>query len=291
MVADVLILVIGISALLIGVYTDIKTREIPDWLTYSLIAAGIGIRLVHSVVFNDWMYSLYGLIGLLVFVALAFLLYYTGQWGGGDSKLLMGIGVLFATHPNVLLNWFNPILNWPFLAIFLFNLLFVGALYAILSTIVMVVLNWNGFKKTYFEIFNGFTKTRIVANLSALGLVISTLLFPETAIKILLAVLALFILTMAHFIIFVKAAEKACMFRFMKVSALTEGEWIAKDVLVKGKRICGPKDLGISKKQIAALNRLNIDKVLVKIGIPFLPSFFAAMIISLVWGNVVFYLL
>ena len=291
MVADVLILVIGISALLIGVYTDIKTREIPDWLTYSLIAAGIGIRLVHSVVFNDWMYSLYGLIGLLVFVALAFLLYYTGQWGGGDSKLLMGIGVLFATYPNVLLNWFNPILNWPFLGIFLFNLLFVGAVYAILSTIVMVVLNWNGFKKTYFELFAGFTKTRIVANLSALGLVISTLLFPETAIKILLAVLALFILTMAHFIIFVKAAEKACMFRFMKVSALTEGEWIAKDVLVKGKRICGPKDLGISKKQIAALNRLNIDKVLVKIGIPFLPSFFAAMIISLVWGNVVFYLL
>jgi Flp pilus assembly protein protease CpaA len=290
MVADSLLLGLGLAALAVGVYTDLKTREVPDWLTYSLIVAGVGIRLIHAVVFNDWMYLAYGMMGLAAFVALAFLLYYTGQWGGGDSKLLMGLGVLFATYPNVLLNWFNPVLNWPFLLIFLFNLLFVGAVYALLWTIVLVYFNWKNFRKEYAEHLRLSRKARLAAYLSALAVVVLAFFLQDTTSRVLLAAVAFFAILTTHFIIFVKAAEKASMFRYMKVSALTEGEWIAKDVYVKGKRVCGPKDLGVSKKQIAELKRLDVDKVLVKIGIPFLPSFFAAMVISLIWGNVLFYL-
>ena len=120
MVIDVLLLIVGFAALIIATITDIKTREVPDWLNFSLIPAGIGLRLVHALVFNDWLFLVYGLIGLVAFVALAYLLYYARQWGGGDSKLLMGVGVLFATYPSFLLNYFNPILNWTFLLIFLF---------------------------------------------------------------------------------------------------------------------------------------------------------------------------
>ena len=73
------------------------------------------------------------------------------------------------------------------------------------------------------------------------------------------------------------------------VKKLTEGDWIAKDVVVKGKKICGPKDLGISRKQISRLSKLNIKKVLVKYGMPFVPSFLLAFIITLLWGNIIFW--
>jgi len=81
------------------------------------------------------------------------------------------------------------------------------------------------------------------------------------------------------------------MIKLVNPKELTEGDWIAKDILVKGKYIAGPKDLGIEKKQIKELIRLyqkrKIKKVLMKIGIPFVPSFFIAYIITLAYGNLV----
>ncbi|MBW3011805.1 prepilin peptidase, partial [Candidatus Woesearchaeota archaeon] len=247
-------------------------------------------RLIHSIAAWDWLYLVYGIMGLAVFVGLAYLLYYTGQWGGGDSKLLMGIGVLFATYPSSLLNWFNPILNWPFLLIFIFNLFVVGAVYALAISIIMAIRNWGKFAKTYHEFFVSMRRLRIFVVALAFLILIGTFFVPEAELKVILAALAFFIYFSTHFMIFAKSVEKSCMYRTMSTSELTEGEWIAKDVLVKGKRICGPKDLGVSKKQIALLKRLKIKSVPVKIGIPFLPSFLIAMIISLIWGNVIFYL-
>ena len=86
-------------------------------------------------------------------------------------------------------------------------------------------------------------------------------------------------------ILFVKAVEKACMLKRVKPSELTEGDWIAKDVIVKNKRICGPKDLGIEKAQIRQLIRLKIKSVIIKVGIPFVPSFLLAFVLTLWIGN------
>ena len=80
------------------------------------------------------------------------------------------------------------------------------------------------------------------------------------------------------------------MYKLVEPSRLTEGDWIAKNVLYKGKVITGPKDLGIAKKQIALLKKLyrenKVKKILVKEGIPFVPSFFLGWITTLVIGNI-----
>ncbi|RLI48695.1 MAG: hypothetical protein DRP09_21205, partial [Candidatus Thorarchaeota archaeon] len=89
--------------------------------------------------------------------------------------------------------------------------------------------------------------------------------------------------------IFIKAVEQSCMYKFVKPSQLTEGDWIAKDIVVGKKRIAGPKDLGIEKKQIHELIELykqkKVNKVLIKQGIPFVPSFLIAFIVSIIYGN------
>jgi len=81
------------------------------------------------------------------------------------------------------------------------------------------------------------------------------------------------------------------MFREINTSDLTEGDWIAKSIAVKGRYICGPKDLGVSEKQIQLLKKLKVRKVIIKRGIPFVPVFLVAGLITLIFGNVVFYLL
>ena len=76
------------------------------------------------------------------------------------------------------------------------------------------------------------------------------------------------------------------MEKYVDPEKLTEGDWIVNDVLVGGKRICGPKDLGISLEQIGHLIKLKhkkkIKKVLIKEGIPFIPAFFLGFIVTLI---------
>src|SRR3989338_7475523 len=76
-------LIIGITliSLLIASYTDIKTREVPDWLNYSLIAVGIGIHAMQSIISLDWHPLVYSLLGFGAMFLLAYLMFYTGQWG------------------------------------------------------------------------------------------------------------------------------------------------------------------------------------------------------------------
>ena len=80
------------------------------------------------------------------------------------------------------------------------------------------------------------------------------------------------------------------MLQWVAPSRLTEGDWIAKDVMVGRKRITGPKDLGVTRAQIRLLKKLHregkVKKVLLKVGIPFMPAFLIAFIMTLLWGNV-----
>ncbi len=85
------------------------------------------------------------------------------------------------------------------------------------------------------------------------------------------------------------------MIKAVRPAELTEGDWIVNNVKVGGKYICGPKDLGIEKKQIRKLVKFykqkKIKKILIKEGIPFVPSFFVAYVLSLVFGNMLFLLI
>ena len=94
-----------------------------------------------------------------------------------------------------------------------------------------------------------------------------------------------------YLLVFVKAVEQVSMIRLIDPEKLTEGDWIVKDIKVDGKRIAGPKDLGINKKQIKKLLEFKqqgkIDKVKVKYGIPFVPSFLFAMIYTIIFNKII----
>ncbi len=286
MVIDIIFVIAGLIGLIIASISDIKTREVPDWLSYSLIAIGLILRLFHALTYKEWSYLTQGLIGFGVFFIIANLMYYTKQWGGGDSKLLMGLGILFATYPSFLLKYFQPVLTFPFLLILWINILLVGAFYGLIYAIVLTIRNRKNFLIKAKKLLN----KKKIRNLTRIALVLavlfalSTILVKDKVIDLIFLATAFLMASFPYIWIFTKSIEEACMYRRIPVKKLTEGDWIANKSLKEKFKI---PELGIEKKQINLLIKSKIKEVLVKEGIPFVPSFLIALIISLIFGNII----
>ena len=61
--------------LLVGSYTDFKTREVPDWWNYGLIISGIFLNLIYSIIFGNYMRFFSSIIGLVVFYLIALFMF------------------------------------------------------------------------------------------------------------------------------------------------------------------------------------------------------------------------
>jgi len=273
--------------------SDIKTREVPDWLNYSLVAIGIGLRAIYSIASKEWTFLLYGIAGLFAFFLVGNFLYYTRQWGGGDAKLLMGYGVVFGSYPDTLLGYFNPNLNMPFIAIILINILLVGAVCGLVYSVVLAAKNKEKFLKEIKRLGKSkeFIKNgKLVVVVSAAAFIIN-LFFINANIKIILYLFALFALLYYIIFLFIKSVENIAMYKKVRIEKVTEGDWIANNVVVNGRVVYRPERTGITKRNIMMLKRLKVKNVVVREGIPFVPSFFIALIISLIWGNLFAYVI
>ena len=272
---------IVLVSLLVASYTDLKTREVPDWLNYCVIAAGIGLRLLFSVYYWDYHFIIEGLVGLCLFVAVGLIMFYAGQWGGGDSKMLMALGAVLGVSFRL----------DTFIVSFFINLLVSGAIYGLLFSLYLAIKNKKAFRREAQAFVKKYSK---YVHGSVLGLLVLTLVsyftIHDLFLKFLTMAMLVFLLVLVMLWIFVKVVEKACMLQLVNPRVLTEGDWVSKEVRYKGKVLAGPKDLGVSKQQIKHLVKLysqkKIRKVWLKIGIPFIPSFLIAFVITLMFGNV-----
>ena len=115
----------------------------------------------------------------------------------------------------------------------------------------------------------------------------SILIIPETKIKLMMLALSIIVLIYPYLIIFTKTIEKSCLIKNMNIENLTEGDWLAKDVKSNNKVILSKRITEIEKKHIQLLKKHKIKKVLIKQGIPFIPSFLLSVIISLILGSLI----
>jgi len=282
-----IVLGVCLAGLVIGTITDLKTREVPDWLSYGLIFSGFGIAFIYAYGLMDYTILLRSIIGFVVMWILALIMYYTGQWGGGDSKIIMGIGALIGLN-YMYMDWLT---QFPFLLSFIFYSVVFGALYGMVWSGVLAFRNKKKFKSAFLKINSG-KITRLIKKLifAVIVIMIAFSFFFPVNIRILSLLFAGLLGVTFYLFLFIKAIESSCMIKKVSPEKLTEGDWIAEDVKHNGKVICGPKDLGVTKKQIAKLIGLKdeINKVVIKEGVPFVPSFLAAFLLSLFFGIKVF---
>lgn len=267
---DAVALIVGLGFLGFASWHDLRTREVPDLVSFGPIFLGVALGLAAGLREESWLPVLRTLFGAAAAAAIGFGLYLLGQWGGADAKLLLGLGALLGLG-----------FGRYELPVFLALLLVAGALYGILYTAWLVLRDRNRFAARFKKLLreplvHRLRWTVVGGCFLLLGL---ALLRAQERPVLLLAASVIYLLF--YLWLGVRAAEDALLIKEYPVGKLTEGDWILRDVVVKGERVCGPKDHGISEAQIAKLKRLGVKKVWVKEGIPFVPSFLLAY--ALLW--------
>ncbi len=276
---DIIIIILCFIALIIGSYTDIKKREVPDLVNYGFIFLGIGLSILLSIIDNNWSLLFKHLFGFFVMFVFGALMFYTGQWGGGDAKMLMALGALLGLETSIT-TWLSDI---PFLFIFIGLILLVGGIYGLIWGTVIGCQHKKQFleevkKRLYEPVIRRIKVILIIISLIIIGYSFTLTFY----LRLLVLILVLLLLISFYLIIFIRIIEELGMIKVIPLNKLTEGDWINKEIKIKGKYIAGPKDLGVSREQIEQLKKLKVKTVEVKYGMPFVPAFLAAFVITLI---------
>jgi prepilin peptidase CpaA len=100
------VLVVAVAVALVAAVTDWRKGEIPNWLTYGALVFGPVLHVGRMLAANQAMESAlteggYSVAGAVVCALVPGMLYRQGAIGGGDLKLLAGIGALLQTMAGV----------------------------------------------------------------------------------------------------------------------------------------------------------------------------------------------
>ncbi|MBI2144812.1 prepilin peptidase [Candidatus Woesearchaeota archaeon] len=278
-----------LSFLIAATVSDLKKREVPNYVNYGLVVVGFGLAILQSVVAADFRFLLFSISGAAVALAFAALMFYAGQWGGGDSKLLVGLGAILGLPLS---------LSAPFVSLesqllsFFFNLVIISLFYALAFAVFLAFKHWKKFAAAFSRQARSNSLLRKIVLAMAALLLVAAAFLQDPLLRLGLATFTGALLFGLYASMLAKAVEQSCMLKLVSPLKLTEGDWIARDVIVNGRRICGPKDLGIEKRQISQLIALykkkKVRAVLIKEGIPFAPTFLMAYSLTVFFGNVFF---
>ena len=271
------VIVVTLLVFFIATLTDMKKREVPDTLNYIYLGSGIIFALIMSLHNQNTFYIMNSVIGILLAYGLGSLLYYMGQWGGGDAKLLLGFGAWHGLFYETLSLRFSEMLMLNFILL----LFIAGGVYGLFYLIFLFVKNKNNFKVEKQK------KTGIGSILILLGslflLFLGTMLtYPLNVLSLVLAItLSLMYLLMKHS----KNIEDSLFIKDLPIEKVTEGDWLQEDIKLGNKIIVKKTGEGISKEEIEKLKKLysqgKIKTIKIKEGIPFVPAFLLGYILLL----------
>ncbi len=238
---------------------DVRTTEIADWLTFSLIGLGLSYRVVYSIVSGDIAFFWFGLVGFGFFSALGYLFYYGHVFAGGDVKLLVGLGAVLpaASYFDIIVYGFG-LIALVFLS---------GMVWSLAYTVYRVAQRpgplMNDFPRE-LRIKKGFMLLVVLA-----ALVCFVLFASFNAISGLLFALA--ILFVGLLFVYVRVFERHYLIRLKKPRELMEGDWLVSAVSVHA-RTLEPTVHGLTKDDIVWL-RKHKKSVVIRDGIAFTPGF------------------
>lgn len=274
--------------LLLGSIEDLKTGEIPEWISHSLIFGILIIGLLLSLSRWNPFFFATTLVNSIIFSIVSCVFFYTGQWGGGDVKLATGIGGLIAlieaveyARPNMVM-FENPISP---LFVFWINMAIISVPYVIVYS-VFLGLKSVRVKEKIGEYFSDIKLTLLfLFLLLSLPVSVGVFGFPFY-VKIYFIV---FFFTML--MVYLKLIEAYALRMQIPVSRLKLGDIVAEDVWVGGEKIA-------SKRNIEGLTQMQVDEIKtnaaqgiippqidVKWGVKFAPVLFLAVLATVYLGN------
>jgi len=258
--------VLALIWIIFATIQDLKTREVANWLNFSLIIFALGFRFFYCLFSQTQGFSFFyqGLIGLGIFFVLGNLLYYGRMFAGGDAKLIIALGAILPFSESFLL-------NLKIFILFFFIFLFVGAFYGLSLSVILISKNFKQFKKEFYKKLK--KNKRVIYFTMFLGLLLIAFVF----IEILLFFLGILIFLLPPFYLYAKAIDEACMVKKIKTNQLREGDWLYKNLKV-GKKLVKTNWNGLTNQEIKEIKK-KYKEVKIKQGIPFTPVFLISFLI------------
>lgn len=281
MIISLTILIVSIILLIAG-YFDIKTGEIPDKVSFSLILIPLLISGVYSVLKDDYSFFITSASLGIVYFIFAYILFRLGQWGGGDLKLLSGIGCTIGFLGRT--GYFNEGVIPSFLFYFI-NMGLVAFPYAITYAFIFSFK----IRSVVFSEFENYLNKR-----NSVILLISSFIPSLLAFLLKLKIMALVYLLLPLFILaslYLKAFEKIALRETISIEKLHEGDVIAEDLVLDGERIASKFCAeGLTSEQIRKIQKLSAEKrisnrITIKKGIKFAPILFIAFLLTVFVGD------
>ncbi len=263
MLEAIFLFVLALTWITFAIMQDAKTTEIANWLNFSLIIFALGFRFFYSLFSPagfDFFYQ--GLIGLAFFYALGNLLYRVKMFAGGDAKMFFALGAVLPVYGD-----FSSTLNN--LLFFLLAFFVIGAVYSIITSIVLCVQHYSKFRR---EFKRQFKEKKMLVNLITLFAILTGL--AGLFIINILIYLAILVFILPYLYLYAKAVDEASMIRQIDAARLREGDWLYRDARV-GKKIIKATWDGLSRKEIVLLRKYK-KKVWIRSGVPFTGVFFVS---------------
>lgn len=261
----IFLIVLGLVWIAFASVQDLRTREVANWLNFSLIIFALGFRFFYSLFLGgnfDFFYQ--GLIGLGIFFVLGNALYYGRMFAGGDAKLMIALGAVLPFSESFSF-------NVKIFSMFFFIFLIAGAIYGLVFSVGLGLKNFKSLKEEFSKTLK--QKGKFVLPLAFFGVVF--LLFG--AFEKLFIYFGILIFFLPFFYLYAKSVEEVCMVKKIKTKNLIEGDWLYQDVKV-GKKIIKVNWSGLSKGEISLIKKHH-EEILIKQGIPFVPVFFISFLV------------
>jgi Flp pilus assembly protein protease CpaA len=267
----IFLFILGFFYILFAVIQDLKSREIANWLNFSLIIFALGFRFFYSLFSNNLNFFIQGIFGLLIFFLLGNFFYYSRFFAGGDAKLLIALGTILPLNIS-----FNQNLS---LFVFFILIFFISSLiYSFPLLIFLSIKNYKKIKKDFINSLKNYKKFNKLILLIFIILSLINFLFIH---QLYFFIFSLFLILFFYSYIYSKSLDKVCMIKEIPSNKLTEGDWLYEDIKINNEIIKSKWD-GLSKEEIIKIKR-HIKNVKIREGIPFSPVFLISFISYLIF--------
>ena len=265
MIEVIFLVVLALIWIIFASVQDLRSREISNWLNFSLIIFALGFRFLYCLFSSESFGFFYqGLIGLGIFFVLGNLLYYGRMFAGGDAKLMIALGTVLPFSESFLI-------NVKIFILFFFIFLLIGAFYGLIISVTLSLRNFEELKKEFYRQLK--KNKKVIYLVMILGLVLMAFWFIEN----LLLIFGVLVFILPYFYFYAKAIDEVCMIKKVKTSKLREGDWLYKNLKV-GKKLIKVSWDGLNKEDIKLIKK-RYKEIMIKEGIPFTPVFLISFLI------------
>jgi Flp pilus assembly protein protease CpaA len=278
-----IVIAVALFFLTLASIYDLKNGEIPDKATIGFILSVMVLAIA--------MFLYQGDVNLLInpitigigYFTIAYILYYLGQWGGGDVKILLGLGGALGLLNSLGYQWNAPML--PYYIVYFIDMGVIVLPYALIYMLILSALKPVVFKKFRENILK--TKTIMLLIIAAAFPLIIYFITKFNFFILFTIILPVFVLAS----IFLKTSEESLLTKTILVSELREADALAEDLVYDGRKIALRREIeGVSKQQLDLIKKLALEnkihsKIKIRWGVKFAPILMLSFLLTVYCGD------